>query len=951
MDPPAPILTATPGYLLRLAEDRLDLDGFDQLVARGQEAAAGNRIEPAVDHLRSALALWRGPALADVTSELVQSAVVQLHEKRLNVVEECLDLELMVGRHHELTQELAALVAEHPLRERLRRQQILALYRSGRQADALAVCREARRVSVDELGLEPGEELRRLEHAILSNAAELAAPAPPAPAVISTTIGTVPRQLPADVADFVGRATLVAELRTLLGATAAGAPAPRVVMISGPAGVGKTTLAVHCAHQVRDAYPDGQLFIDLHGGDVQPVHPSRALERALRALGISGNAIPEGYDERLELYRSLLAERRVLIVLDDAGQDEQVLPLCPGGAASAVLVTGRRRLTGVPGVRLVDVGVLDTSAAVDLLARITGADRIAGDPVAARTLAAVCGGLPLALRIAGSRLASRPHWTVADLAGRLDDEWRRLDELVHGQLAVRVSLSITYEALPAPARRLFRLLGVLNVAEFPAWVAAPLLDEDPHRTDETIEQLVDARLVEVSAAGAGQAARFRLHDLLRVYARERLAAQETAAERSAALRRLVGCLLHLVEQAHRHEYGGDYTVLRGLGTRWLLPVEGVPGLRSAPLVWLDQERAMLVAAVRQAALAGLDDLAWDLATSLVTLFELGAYFQDWRETHEIALTAARRAHDRYGEAATRYSLGALAIAEQRPADAVGQLEPALHMFTALNHEHGQGLCLRHLAFVDRVSGRLGEAESRYRTALRSLRAVGDHIAEAHVLNGLAQVAVDRSDHAEARRLLDRALAICRVTGSRRMAVQVMHRLGEVHLSLGDHEAARVQFDGAITQVVEAGDLVGEAYLRHGLAVCAHRRNDLAEAERQVAAGLAVAGRVGERMVEARLLLTRAETQIEDARPTSAATSIADALSRFRSLGAVIWQARALDLLGRLHDLTGDAAGAVEAWREAAELSGAVEPGVASPLIESVDRRLREASVPRDDAAR
>jgi DNA-binding SARP family transcriptional activator len=940
VEPRSPILTVAPGYLMRVAEDRLDLDVFEQLVARGREEATAQRLPEAADHLRSALALWRGPALADITSDVVQSATLRLHDSRLGVLEECLDLELALGRHHELIQELALLVTEHPLRERPRRQQMLALYRSGRKADALAAYQEARRAWIDELGLEPGEELRGLEHAILTDAAELA------PSVTAGTVAPigVPRQLPADVGDFAGRAETVAELRELLRPDVAGARSPRVVILTGQAGVGKSALAVHVAHQVMEAYPDGQLFIDLHTGDGRPLHPSRALARALRGLGIIGSAIPEAFDERLELYRSLLAERRALILLDGADREAQVSPLCPGGPGSVVLVTSRRRLAAVLGARLVEIEVLDSSAAIDLLATITGPGRVAVDLVATRKLAAICSGLPLALRIAGSRLASRPHWTVSDLVERLEDERRRLDELVHGELGIRLSISVTYEALSDQARRLFRLLGILNVAEFPPWVGAPLLNLDHQRAAETMEQLVDARLVEASTKGSGPSPRFQLHDLLRVYARERLAVEETTTERAEALRRLVGCLLHLVEQAHQREYGGDYTVLHGLGPRWRLSSGAVPGLMSAPLEWLDRERAMLVAAVRQAALADCADLAWDLAMSLVTLFEHGAYFEDWRETHETALSAAEAARDRQGEAAMRYSLGALAVAEQRPREAANNLELAHRLFVDLNHLHGQGLCLRHLAFLDRQSGRLAHATSRYTAALQALRAVGDRIAEAHVLNGLSQIAVDRREYDEARRLLDRALATCRTVGSRRMAAQCMHRLGEISLLQGDHDGAFEIFDGALRQVVDARDLVGESYLRHGLSICAHRRGDLAAAEAQVAAGLAVAGRIGERMAEGRLLLARAEIHIATARPTSAATSLADALSRFRSLDALMWQARALDLLGELHRRNGDGGSAVEAWRNAVALLRDVEVGAAAPLVETLTRRLHQVPV-------
>lgn len=382
---PDVIATHPQGYTLRVAEGQLDSQNFEVLLGQARQAREAHHLEEAVKHYRDALALWRGPALDGQESRLVQGAIGKLTERRINANEDCVDLELELGRHHELVGELSELVEEHPLRERLRGQLMLALYRSGRQAEALTVYRRARQTMIDELGIEPNESLQQLEYAILTSDESLDPPArqqqnqqqqqqqhhqqqrhgetqeaPPGRR-------TVPRMLPTDIADFTGRIKLVEAIRRQLTFAAEDRQrlAVPVIAVVGKPGIGKSTMAVHVSHSVAGRYEDGQLFADLHGGESHPVGSGQVLERFLRALGVPGNAIPDGVDERAEMYRGLLAGRKMLIVLDDARSETQVLPLLPGNPEAAVIITSRSRLAGLPGAAHLDVGLFDSRQSVD----------------------------------------------------------------------------------------------------------------------------------------------------------------------------------------------------------------------------------------------------------------------------------------------------------------------------------------------------------------------------------------------------------------------------------------------------------------------------------------------------------------------------------------------------------------------------------------------------------
>ncbi|MEU6171983.1 BTAD domain-containing putative transcriptional regulator [Streptantibioticus parmotrematis] len=998
---PDPIETRNPGYRIRVEPGTLDLHRFEAQVTGGRAAMTGARPAQAVTELRAALALWRGPALADVDSRLVRLGAARLDERRLTVLGECLECGLLSGEHRELIGELQSLVVEHPLQEHFKALLMTALYRAGRQAEALEEYRRARHVLMDELGIEPGEELRRLHQSMLAGeftpappaagrSPHASAPVPaepaarqhdPAPSSADASSRTdepssvaprnpavpeslaclptgaaaatsapgattdpvagaaiagsrgerpihdaeltspvwpqvrTPSLLPADIPDFTGRRETIELIMRQVGGRGDGGGtehAVRVCVVVGQGGAGKTTLAVHVAHLLTEDFPDGRLYAHLRTGD-RPVSPADILERFLRVLGVSGPALPKGLEERAELFRDLVSGRRMLIVLDDAMTERQVAALLPGTAGSAVIVTSRRRLTGLPSAARVEIGALSDGGAAELLSRIVGEERIGAEPEDVAELSRLCGNLPLALRICAARLAARPHWSVADLVDRLVDESRRLDELNHGELEVRASISLTYDGLSDDARLLFRRLALLDVPSFAHWVGAPLLEVDAPRAQEALEVLAEAYLINAKP-GPGGHVRYSFHDMMRPFARERLV-EEDAGERRGALERWLGALLSLTGEAHRRQYAGDYLELRSSASRWQLPRRLVDRLMANPLGWYEQERTSLVAAVRQAAAGGLVEHAWDLALSSVTLFEANSYFDDWRDTHEVALKAACRAGDRRGEAAMRYSLGSLHSFEHATDRAMRQFEQAYTLYRRMDDHHGAALVARNMAYQDWLKGDVTSAMGRWEEALGVFQVTGDRIAEAHVLQRMARVRQDCGEPDAALRLLERAGEICEEVGNERVAAQVRNRLGELCLGSGDLDGARRAYQAVLESVRAAGDKVGQCYALLGLATVEMRRGGHGVATETLAEALRLAVKEGARMAESRITLALAEACMV-ARPEAAASHAEHALRGFEAIGATLFRARALGVRGRIRAEGGDPEAARNDWRAA-----------------------------------
>jgi DNA-binding SARP family transcriptional activator len=526
--------TRPSGYLMRVKPGELDLLVFERFAARGSQAVREGKLEAATAWLGDALRLWRGQPLEAVSQgPLLHAEAVRLEEWRLVVTERYIQARLASRQHGDLLPELRSLVAAHPLRERFWAQLMLALYRSGRQADALAAYAQVRTCLAEELGVDPGPDLQRLQAQILrsdpaledaeadrhqaagtgSATARATAPAPTA---------VRPRQLPRDLRVFAGREAQLRSLRRLLADDEG--PGPAVVVIDGVAGAGKSALATRAAHLVRDRFPDGELYADLQGtaAGLEPVDPAEVLGRFLRALGIAPAWIPVDAAEAAAYYRSLLADRRILVVLDDAAGHEQVRPLLPPSSGSAALVTSRTVLAALDGASRLHLGRCSMPEALELLAGLVDGSRILAELQAATRLAQLCDRLPLALRIAAARLAARPSWPVAALVERLEVEHTRLDELRVGDLDVRAGLLASYRTLrhsqdPADqdAACAFRVLGAQSLVGVEPGAAATLLGLPAARAERALERLVDVHLLQSPRPG-----RYQMRDLVRLFARE-----------------------------------------------------------------------------------------------------------------------------------------------------------------------------------------------------------------------------------------------------------------------------------------------------------------------------------------------------------------------------------------------------------------------------------------------
>jgi DNA-binding SARP family transcriptional activator len=828
------------GYVLALGAGQLDAAEFERLMERGRAAVAARQVGEGAALIRDALALWRGPAFAgrDRIAPVRQEAA-RLEELRWQAIEELAEADLTLGRHAGILSDLRRRAAEQPFREHLQGLLMVALYRLGRHADALAVFRGVRDRMVEELGVEPGRHLSDLHRAILVRDPALDLPAHP---------GTfaVPVELPADVPTFAGRD---GEIQQLVSTLTTGEGRLVVAAISGTGGAGKSALAVHVAHAVAAQFPDGQLFASLHGAaaGVAPLAPAVVLNRFLRALGMPDP--PADVDEAAARFRSLTAGRRMLVVLDDAADEAQVRPLFPGAGGSAVVVTSRRVLSALDGVTHLRLGTLTEWDAMDLLGRLAGADRVGGDHEAAAAIARFCGHLPLALRVCGARLVAHPQQTLASFAGQLSDARYRLDRLQHGDLAVRASIAASrrdLDARPGGARalRVLELVALLETPDVTAPVAAALAGGGVEEAQVALDQLTEAQLLEEPAPG-----RYGLHDLVRLYAREQAVTEIPEPERIAALRR-----------AFDH-----YAGLGRLGTelldpgqaRWLRDGEGEPapgaalGSEAEVIAWLDAEHVNAVAAIRQAAtLPGAEAAAAiRLAAALSTLLDRRGYWQEWIVANEAAARVAQRIGDRVGRARAlmflgncvgrigrlaeelRYVEAALALwrdigdpfgesgalnacgwaylHQRRHREALACFERGLLLRQETGDRHGEVMLLGNLGTAYREMGRIDEALDCYQRAARVSRRLDDAIAQAHATTNLAHAHSRAGDHELAVRDFAHSLLLHQKTGDRHHEAATLWGLGTALHELGHHDRARDRWCEALEILHDTGLLTAE----------------------------------------------------------------------------------------------------------------------------------------------
>ncbi|MFJ5724893.1 BTAD domain-containing putative transcriptional regulator [Streptomyces sp. NPDC093149] len=891
------IVTSHPGYILNSLEHGIDVVDFEERVAQAQDAARGGRTTEACDLFAQALSLWRGRALDGVTGDRIEEEAARLEEVRLDAYEQHAGLQIRLGRHHALLSELSTLVKEHPLREQSRAHLMLVHYRSGRRAKALAVFREGRDLLVEELGIEPGPVLRGLHDLVLQDSPELTQP-PADP--VSAPATNVPAQLPVDSASFTGRAGELRALDRMLDERLGQSPLP-VAAISGVGGVGKTALAIHWANQVAGRFPDGQLFTDLRGYDEKdaPAPPAAVLDRFLRALGVPGAQIPADLGDRAALYRSVLGGKRVLIVLDNARSFQQIRPLLPGSGRCCVLITGRDVMDDLIGdyaVLQIGLTVLAPNEAAALLAEVAGEARIGADPAATARLGTLCDRLPLALRIAGARLAAKPHWSVRSLVSRLENQRRRLDELSLGEGGVRAGFRLSYRDLLPAAQRLYRRLGLLTVPDFAAWVGAALLDiPDPVEAENLLERLVDAHLLEV-AWGSGPATRYRFQDLLRLFAWECAQAEESEEERAATTERAYSGWLMLADAARQRAYGGSHSVAYGPVRRFPLPEELVDELLEDPMAWLESERTAIADVIHQAAESNHAAYAWGLTFNGTVLFEAHNYLEDWHSCATSALAAARRVGDRLGEATMLRSLGTLAIYQRKYREAQSSLLPALQLFEECGEVHGRAVVLRNLALCSRFAGDLEAARREAGQSLEDFRKAEDLAGESHVLGLLAQIELELGNVPGGISLCREAMAKSHEAGSMRGETQNTYRLAEALMRQGDPAAAQQACVEVLALTREVGDRLGQGHALRGIGEACWRQGDPEAAVPVLQQALEVAEEVADRFLRARIQADLGCARLmSGARPTAVGL-LRSALAAFEELEAQTWRRRMVRIL-------------------------------------------------------
>lgn len=791
---PARLLSQGDGYLLLVRPEAVDLHRFRAMV---EEARAIGDPASRSARLADALALWRGPALADAANGTVRARLCDsLEELRFTALSDRIDADLAAGRHTELVEELFRLVAEHPLREHLHGQLMLALYRCGRRADALDAYRRARRLLVDELGVEPGPRLRALEALIIAGADTGQETAAPAPA-----------QLPPDLAGFVGRAEDLRRLDAALGG-GLNATAPMICVVTGAAGVGKTTLAVYWAQRVRDRFPDGQLYLNLRGFDpvAAPTSPAEVLPALLQTLQVPAAQVPATVAAQVAVCRDILAGRRMLVVLDNVRDAEQVRPLLPGLPGCAVVITSRSQLTSlvaIEGATPLTLDLLSAAEARELLVHRLGAARVAAEPAAVDDLIARSARLPLALAIVAARAATHPGFALTALA----DETSGLHAFDGGDHATRVRtvFSWSYQTLSLGAARLFRLLGLHPGPDIAAPAAASLAGVPPEQVHPLLAELARAHLITEQTPG-----RYSFHDLLRAYAAELAHSHDRYTERRNATLRLLDHYLHTANTAN-----GLLNTFCGEPIPVDPPEAGVTpesiGDHGHALAWFTAERAVLVAVTGQATADDeFEAHAWRLAWTLAEFLSRRGHWHDWVTTQRGALAATLRQADLLGQAHAHRGLAAAHARLSQHDDAHPHFDEALRLFTELGERNGQGRSHLGVGWLLARQDRHAEALSHARQALDLYRTTGNRAGQANALNAVGWYHAQLGDHEQTLVHCGQALPLLRDSGDQRGEASTWDSLGYAYYHLGQHRQAITCCQHGVDLYRRIGDRYNEA---------------------------------------------------------------------------------------------------------------------------------------------
>ena len=800
------------GYRLSLPPGCLDLEVFDREVGRARAARVAGELPEAAQAVHAALQLWRGPAFDGLASPLLDGERGRLAERRISVLEERIEIDMALGNDRDLVSEVQRLVAEHPMRERLWASLMTVLYRSGRQGEALAAFRTLAGLLRDELGVDPSAELQELNQRILLNDPALGQPPPAgrpvtdAPGAHAVDVLPTPAQLPYATPHFVGRSEELRQLDALVTGDGGGETRDGMVIavLTGTAGVGKTSLAVHWAHRVSALFPQGQLYVDLRGFDPSgsAVEPGDALRGFLGALGIPARGMPATLEEQAALYRSLLAGRQVLVVLDNARDTDQVTPLLPGAAGCFVVVTSRSRLSGLvaAGAATVPLDLLTVDEGRRMLRRRIGQPRVAAEPEAVDDIITASARLPLALAIVAARAAAQPKFSLAALADDLGQARGGLDGFVSEDVSTdaRAVLSWSHHLLSEPTARMFRLLGLHPGPDISLAAAASLAGVPVGEARRLLTSLSNAHLIAERTPG-----RFAFHDLLRAYAAEQAGARHSPTERAAALQRMLDHYLHTAHAADRMLYQYREPLRVDPPSPGVVAAEVADPDRA--MAWLVAEHQNLLAAITLAAGTGHDSSVYGLAWTMTAFLNYQGHWHDWAATMGAALRAARQLGDLGGQAQAHRLLNLAYLQLGRLDEAGTHAEHALRMFGELGDLPGQARIHLNLGRLLERQGKFQQALDQSRKALELSRQADDWAGEADALNWLGWYHSQLGYHEHALEYCHQSLALHEGSGEWPGRADTWDSLGYAHHQLGNHDEAVACYDKALALWHDLGD--------------------------------------------------------------------------------------------------------------------------------------------------
>lgn len=903
------IVARPAGYAIEVADDELDATLFETLTRDAGAAVRDGRWTEATRSAVAALELWRGEPLADVPSRLLRDRwTPRLERLHLQALEWRIEAGLHEGHHHQLIPELRELTAAHPLREHFHGQLMLALARSGRQAEALSAYQDARRVLADQLGIDPGVGLRRLHERLLAEDPALL----PGPATLTVAEAAVPRQLPALPRWFTGRKPEIDMLTGLVEKQAGSAETVVIAAIDGMAGVGKTALAVQAAHRLAGQFPDGQLFIDMHGFTLghRPRSANEALAAFLRGLGVPPEQVPSEAEERAALFRQRLAGTRTMIVVDNAASGAQVRPLIPGEAGCLVLVTSRRRLKGLDDAHVLALDVLPDADAVTLFRDVAGPGRAPEDAPELAEIVALCGRLPLAVRIAAALLRHRPAWTLARLASLLRDGPSRNTALSDGERDLDTVFGLSYDSLDGGQRQMFRYLGLIPGPDFDRYAAAALAGTAPTAASRLLEDLVDHNLLLQAAPD-----RYRLHDLIRLHART-LAGGDSVTASDAARNRLLDYYQHTACRAD------------GLVSQYPRPVPaGQPpahapafGEEDSAWAWLRAERLSLLAALQYAAGAAQYERVVALTAGLATLVRVDGPWSTALVLQSAAAAAARTVGDRSGEAAIHVELS---IARQLTCDypaALAESEQALRLYTELGEPLGQANAMAEMGWIRFFDSDLTRQADLVEEALRLYRELGEPLGEANALTYLGTMRCGAGDHREAAGILDRARSLYQRLGRRDGQANAMVWAGRTLLLAGDLAGAAQTLNDVLELFGQLGQRLGQAYALCYLGELHWVTGDYPAAARDLEAALRLHQDLESPVGRAGVLGNLGSVRLALGDLSAALRLHREAVDIFRGLGSPAGEAWALNRYAAAVGASGDHQAEEETYRDALRLA-------------------------------